>query len=261
MKVGFIFSLMTFALGFSILAHDAAAKGASGFGEVDPDKYYANELAPFSSDGCSRYAEGTSSNTKQWNHCCLQHDVIYWQGGTQQQRRDADEALNQCVADTGATFRAFLMWLGVRVGGSAKINTSWSWGYGWNLDRGYGPLEQAEKNQVDQGLAIVPANLNDVVTKHAPTRPQRKSVTGDFCLDSAIGRVYTKLGRPFKITETSSELHYNSGRWLRSIKIVPNGCGEPFQFSFDLAGKNDCSRVVVDVWARVQSVTEPESCK
>jgi len=110
----------------------------------------AGELAPFTSDGCSAFPEGTSEHQNLWLGCCRQHDFAYWQGGTAEQRAQADEALQQCVAAVGEPEIAALMLAGVRVGGSPYWPTSFRWGYGWPYFKGYGELTKDELEQVEE---------------------------------------------------------------------------------------------------------------
>lgn len=106
------------------------------------------QLNPFTTDGCSRFPDGTRGNNTQWLHCCTAHDIAYWQGGTREERREADFALRECVSATGAKTIANLMWLGVRVGGSPYLPTSFRWGYGWPYPRGYVALDGAMREMV-----------------------------------------------------------------------------------------------------------------
>lgn len=97
----------------------------------------AAEITPFTSDGCSAFPDGTVLQQSLWLSCCTDHDKAYWQGGTKQQRLDADLALQQCVADVGEPIIADLMLAGVRVGGSPYWPTQFRWGYGWPYPHGY----------------------------------------------------------------------------------------------------------------------------
>jgi hypothetical protein len=84
--------------------------------------------------------------------CCIHHDLAYWRGGTYQQRLEADQALQQCVAKVGEPEIAKLMLTGVRVGGSPYFPTWYRWGYGWSYQRGYAPLTPQEQQQVADQL-------------------------------------------------------------------------------------------------------------
>ncbi len=117
----------------------------------------ANErtIAPFSSDGCSLFPDQSLVNDDDWYDCCLAHDIAYWQGGTEQQRLNADLALMQCVEQTTQdALLAQLMYHGVRAGGSAYFYTWYRWGYGWWYGRNYLPLTTQEKRQVHVKLAL-----------------------------------------------------------------------------------------------------------
>jgi hypothetical protein len=49
------------------------------------------------------------------------------------------------------------MYAGVRVGGDPWTETSWRWGYGWQIVRGYAELTPAEEAEVQR---LTPATLN-----------------------------------------------------------------------------------------------------
>ncbi len=114
----------------------------------------ADELSPFTSDGCSSFPDGTLAAKNLWLACCTAHDLAYWQGGSYQQRLTADRELQQCVARTGEDEIARLMLAGVRVGGTPYLPTRFRWGYGWPYLRGYQPLTTAKKILIAQQLEI-----------------------------------------------------------------------------------------------------------
>lgn len=93
------------------------------------------QLSNFSTDECSMFPEGISKkDSKLWSDCCIEHDVYYWLGGSKEQRKYADEKLQQCVQSKGEitlTLISYGMKLGVRFGGNPWFNTSYRWGYGW----------------------------------------------------------------------------------------------------------------------------------
>lgn len=111
-----------------------------------------DELKPFTSDGCSSFPDGTRQENTLWLSCCEEHDRAYWKGGTYQQRLDADNRLQECVAAVGKPRTALLMLAGVRVGGSPFFPTRFRWGYGWPYPKGYGELTEEELEQV-KGLS------------------------------------------------------------------------------------------------------------
>ena len=104
----------------------------------------ADQLNPFTSDGCSVFPDGTITQKDLWLSCCTEHDIAYWKGGTYNERVKADEALKQCVADLGQSAIAKVMSVGVKVGGSPYLPTGFRWGYGWNTQRGYKALSKKE---------------------------------------------------------------------------------------------------------------------
>ncbi len=114
-----------------------------------PPAAAADELKPFTSDGCSAFPDGTPSQQDLWLQCCTAHDRAYWKGGTYQERMDADLALRDCVAQVNEPEIAAVMLVGVRVGGSPLFPTRFRWGYGWTWPRWYGPLTAEELKQVE----------------------------------------------------------------------------------------------------------------
>ena len=86
------------------------------------------------SDGCSMSPDG------DWRHCCVEHDVAYFNGGTSEMRANADEHLRLCIQLQGLSKGGFMIpiygvlswvyWGGVRVGGLPWIPAPWRWGYG-----------------------------------------------------------------------------------------------------------------------------------
>lgn len=115
----------------------------------------ADTLSPFTSDGCSLFPDGTFEQQNLWLDCCMLHDFDYWKGGTYQERSDADNALKKCVAEVGASKTAFIMLIGVRVGGSAFLPTPFRWGYGWSYPRFYGELTITELQQVKDIVDVI----------------------------------------------------------------------------------------------------------
>lgn len=111
-------------------------------------------LRPFVSDGCSWFPDRALVGKADWCSCCLAHDLAYWKGGTEEQRRQADRQLRDCVATkTGDAILAENMQAGVRAGGSPALPTPFRWAYGWPAGRGYQPLdgdEAAEASRLEE---------------------------------------------------------------------------------------------------------------
>jgi hypothetical protein len=113
----------------------------------------AAALHDFTSDGCSLFPDGNLQDRARWCDCCFTHDIAYWQGGSRDDRKLADERLRECVVKrTGNDALAELMYAGVRSGGNPAFPTWYRWGYGWKYGRGYAELNEQEKQQVRKKL-------------------------------------------------------------------------------------------------------------
>jgi hypothetical protein len=119
-------------------------------------------ILPFSTDGCSLFPDRAMLGKADWCHCCLEHDLAYWRGGTVDERLKADQQLQACVLQaSGNPALADLMFAGVRSGGGPYFYTPYRWAYGWPFGRNYEALsadEQAAAALLErQYLAINPA--------------------------------------------------------------------------------------------------------
>jgi len=96
---------------------------------------------PFTSDGCSMSPDSDwFSENGSWVSCCMEHDISYWCGGTKQDRMDADNKLEQCIAKKGYPVYGWLANnLGVQTGGHPLWPTSFRWRYGWPWPYNYDP--------------------------------------------------------------------------------------------------------------------------
>lgn len=139
MKFVFIFLLL--------VAQSSFAQNLVGYTFSNNNKQTPFELtlAPFSTDGCTRYDDGPSDNPTKWQHCCVAHDAAYWLGGTKEERLKADQDLRACVAETGHTGEARVMYAGTRAGGGPLGQNTYRWGFGWSRVRDYHVLTAQEK--------------------------------------------------------------------------------------------------------------------
>jgi hypothetical protein len=114
---------------------------------------YTERLAPFASDGCSRFLDGTVTDPELWHHCCVEHDKAYWLGGDYGERMAADLRLQNCVVDAEQQALGAVMLTGVRVGGSPFWLTDYRWGYGWPYTRGYRSVTEDERKLAQSMLS------------------------------------------------------------------------------------------------------------
>ena len=119
-----------------------------------PGLSIADEIALFTTDGCSAFPDGTVQQQTLWLDCCIKHDLAYWAGGSYDERLQADQALDNCVAKAGEPEIARVMLAGVRVGGSPYFPTTFRWGYGWFYPRGYQELSDDERDDIRNKLNL-----------------------------------------------------------------------------------------------------------
>ena len=113
----------------------------------------ADRIKDFTSDGCSLFPDKSLISEEEWCDCCFEHDIAYWQGGTKEERLNADIALRACILDkTGKKELAETMYAGVRFGGSPYFYNWYRWGYGWNYERKYRALTEEEEQEVARKL-------------------------------------------------------------------------------------------------------------
>lgn len=110
-------------------------------------------IKPFTSDGCSLFPDGTIKDINLWCSCCINHDLAYWRGGTERERKEADQALRACVQEKiGNSALSNLMYSGVRMGGASIFPTWYRWGYGWPYGRSDRPLTDKEEESVQKKM-------------------------------------------------------------------------------------------------------------
>jgi hypothetical protein len=111
------------------------------------------KIDPFTNAGCAFFPTSAFGTETAVSRCCLEHDIAYWQGGTQDERWAADEAFRAClISCTGNERLAEMMVDAVRMGGTPHFPSWYGWGYGWNPARGYTQLTAEEQELVRAGL-------------------------------------------------------------------------------------------------------------
>ncbi len=140
----------------------------------------AGDLKPFATDGCSLWIGGTIEQPNLWRHCCVAHDLDYWKGGSEAQRKKSDEAIQACVKTAQGPGMANYMYSNVRWGGSPYWIAPYRWGYGWDyLDgawpRGYKVPTPEEQLLIDQAMPAALQVIADDAIKNPTKAPADRS--------------------------------------------------------------------------------------
>ncbi len=88
------------------------------------------QLKEFKTDYCTFYPNGSLFNRNAWKHCCLEHDIYYWVGGSKKRQFSVDLKLRECVRSTGYDLIANMMYYGVRAGHYSPVKIKYDWGWG-----------------------------------------------------------------------------------------------------------------------------------
>jgi len=95
------------------------------------EEIYKDRVLPakkFTTDGCSMWPNSTAGYS--WEELCIEHDMAYWVGGTEQERLEADQKFRDGVNKI-SPFVGNVMYSAVRLGGNKWVPAPWRWGYGW----------------------------------------------------------------------------------------------------------------------------------
>jgi hypothetical protein len=134
-----------------------------------PVQVLAAELKPFESDGCTMFVDGPAGKPHLWSHCCFEHDLRYWFGGSKVQMKSTDLELKKCVKDVAGSFWANLIYDGVVTGHSSPIKSKYHWSWAWEPKRKDLELSQAEKVYVEDQLwklNLDPQMTTDFIEKY-----------------------------------------------------------------------------------------------
>lgn len=129
------------------------------------------QLKPFETDGCTMFTEGPASQPKLWAHCCFEHDLRYWFGGTAANVDFADLELKACVKEVAGENWAKLIYKGVRAGHSSPVKSKYSWSWGWVQPRELSELSEAEIAYIKEELQKLPLDSNfrqEFIQKYLP---------------------------------------------------------------------------------------------
>lgn len=106
-------------------------------------------LKPFYTDGCTMFVDQNNDNSKNWRHCCVNHDLRYWFGGESKDKDISDLDLKACVTEAANEKLANLMYKAIRLGNLSPIKHKTHWGWGWYTKmKKNAPLTDDQKNIV-----------------------------------------------------------------------------------------------------------------
>ena len=132
-------------------------------------------LKPFLTDYCTAYFEGTRERPGVWKHCCLEHDLYFWAGGSRSDRQETDLRLGKCVEATGEVEQGRLMYAAVALGGISPIKfRAKFFGNGWKQNRPrYTKLSSDETQIIIQEVERtkwIPESLRNSFTRQLQSR-------------------------------------------------------------------------------------------
>jgi len=194
-------------------------------------------LRPFKSDGCSSAPNGitTSDNRQVWVGCCVAHDSLYWKGGTFQEKMQADQQFESCVAQTGYPKIAAIYSATVKQFAGPNTHQSFRWGFGWNFKRGYGELSLAEKSQIEKMYGVSSQDVSAVLN-HSTTQIFESCNTIDTAFTPLMKEekvIYQHLNQNLKkdrLIQSSQVTDFNLN--TKTIQVRLEGCAESVEYVF-----------------------------
>jgi hypothetical protein len=91
--------------------------------QAEKDAYRAFYNSQTTVNGCTGVGKINIAGWKPWQTpesvaACNAHDIAYGRGGTEAERKAADDALFREIKEKDSTFKAWVTWTGVRIAGS-----------------------------------------------------------------------------------------------------------------------------------------------
>lgn len=129
------------------------------------------KLKTFETDGCTLFTDGTNEKPTLWRHCCVEHDLRYWFGGSEPDMDATDLRLQSCVEKVAGANWAKIIYTGVRAGHHSPIKNKYVWNWGWSKKREKTPLTAAEIAYVLSELrvlAVKEVNIDDFIKVNFP---------------------------------------------------------------------------------------------
>lgn len=148
-------------------------------------------INPFTTDGCSRYADGPITREGyEWLHCCEQHDIRYWSGlGGEKAQDQADVEIRQCIIEAGFPVRAEIIYAALLAARPINSHTkvSFRWGYGWDKQLHHRQLTNAELESVQQmTFTIGPGIVNYRNSKGFPPMTEKQHAAVESIIDEVL---------------------------------------------------------------------------
>jgi hypothetical protein len=131
------------------------------------------KLKPFETDGCTMFVEGTKEKPNLWKHCCVEHDLRYWFGGSESDMDTADLRLKSCVQKVAGDNWAALIYNGVRVGHYSPIKNKYYWSWAWSVKREKVALNSEETQYVVKllrNLSLKEISVEEFIKTNFPSR-------------------------------------------------------------------------------------------
>lgn len=131
------------------------------------------KLKPFETDGCTMFVDGTKSEPKLWRHCCVEHDLRYWFGGSTTDMDETDLRLRSCVEKAAGDYWAAVIYRGVRAGHYSPIKNKYFWSWAWSVKRENVKLTTDESTYVIaqlRNLNLDEVNIEDFIKTNFPNQ-------------------------------------------------------------------------------------------
>lgn len=135
-----------------------------------------SKLKAFETDGCTMFLDGTPRQPGLWRSCCVEHDLRYWFGGSQQDMDQTDLRLKACVQTIAGEQWARTIYAGVRAGHYSPIKNKSAWNWGWTFKREKISLNQEEIKIAQAELKQLRlenenVNIDEFIKANFPTTP------------------------------------------------------------------------------------------
>lgn len=238
---------LLFLIFIAIVGNHTVNASEYGFLDIEDKKVSYRQiehiLNPFKTDGCSSVSpDGTLRRPKLWQHCCIDHDVAYWKGGTLEEKNASDEKLNQCVSDVFSEFFGRAMQVAVNIGGHPDYHTAYAWGYGWNHIRGYFELDEQDKAQV---ASIYPSSPRDQEVENIEfNKDPIPSRNNNICLDE----IQDHIEKSLKINNTNIlDIDRSLSFLIRVYVVETDACEGHFKVTLNnFVSFNDCESIPLE---------------